>query len=68
MADKMLQFVRLPQQTPPKRAVSMRREDFAEIYQDFDPAQAGAQSSRCSQCGVPFARYTARSATISPIG
>ena len=54
MADKMLQFVRLPQQTPPKRAVSMRREDFAEIYQDFDPAQAGAQSSRCSQCGVPF--------------
>ena len=54
MADKMLQFVRLPQQTPPKRAVSMRREDFAEIYQDFDPARASEQSSRCSQCGVPF--------------
>ncbi|GAC1343247.1 MAG: NAD(P)-dependent oxidoreductase [Acetobacteraceae bacterium] len=50
----MLQFVRLPQQQPPKRAVSMRREDFAEIYRDFDPAEAGAQSSRCSQCGVPF--------------
>ncbi len=54
MADKMLQFVRLAQQSPPKRAVSMRREDFAEIYQDFDPAQAGSQASRCSQCGVPF--------------
>ena len=54
MAEKMLQFVRLPQQSPPKRAVSMRREDFAEIYQDFDPAQAGTQASRCSQCGVPF--------------
>ena len=54
MADRMLQFVRLPQQPPPKRAVSLRREDFAEIYRDFDPAQAGAQSSRCSQCGVPF--------------
>ena len=54
MADKMLQFVRLPQQTPPKRTVSMRREDFAEIYEDFDPAKASAQSSRCSQCGVPF--------------
>ncbi|MBC7801738.1 MAG: NAD(P)-dependent oxidoreductase [Gemmatimonadaceae bacterium] len=54
MADRMLQFVSLSQQPPPKRAVSMRREDFAEIYADFDPAQASAQSSRCSQCGVPF--------------
>ncbi len=54
MADRMLQFVRLPQQQPAKRAVSMRREDFAEIYADFDPAAAAAQSSRCSQCGVPF--------------
>ena len=54
MADRMLQFIRLPQQQPEKRAVSARREDFAEIYNDFDPARAGAQSSRCSQCGVPF--------------
>ncbi len=54
MADRMLQFVSLSQHQPPKRASSMRREDFAEIYADFDPAQAGAQSSRCSQCGVPF--------------
>ena len=54
MADRMLQFVSLAQHQPPKRESSMRREDFAEIYADFDPAQAGAQSSRCSQCGVPF--------------
>ena len=54
MADRMLQFVSLAQRQPDKRASSMRREDFAEIYADFDPAQAGAQSSRCSQCGVPF--------------
>jgi len=54
MADRMLQFVSLAQHQPPKRASSMRREDFAEIYADFDPAEAGAQSSRCSQCGVPF--------------
>ena len=54
MADRMLQFVHMPQQQPPKRPVSARREDFAEIYADFDPAQAGLQSSRCSQCGVPF--------------
>ncbi len=54
MVDRMLQFVRLPQQPPPKRAVAARREDFAEIYRDFDTAEAGAQSSRCSQCGIPF--------------
>ncbi len=51
---RMLQFVRLAQQQPPKRAVSARREDFAEIYKDFDPAEAGSQASRCSQCGIPF--------------
>ena len=54
MADRMLQFVRLPQQTPEKRAVVQRREDFGEIYRWFDPAAASAQASRCSQCGIPF--------------
>ena len=54
MADRMLQFTHLPQHQPGKRAVTARREDFAEIYADFDPAQAGTQASRCSQCGVPF--------------
>jgi glutamate synthase (NADPH/NADH) small chain len=54
MADRMLQFIRLPQQQPPKREVSERRTDFDEIYRDFDPPQAGRQASRCSQCGIPF--------------
>jgi glutamate synthase (NADPH) small chain len=54
MVERMLQFIKLPQQTPEKRAVSQRREDFAEIYKEFDTANAAAQASRCSQCGVPF--------------
>jgi glutamate synthase (NADPH/NADH) small chain len=54
MADRMLQFVRVPQQAPEKREVAVRRADFAEIYQDFDTPRAGVQASRCSQCGVPF--------------
>ena len=54
MADRMLQFVRTPQQQPAKRTTTQRREDFAEIYADFDPANASTQASRCSQCGVPF--------------
>jgi len=54
MAQRMLQFITLPQQTPDKRAVTERRADFGEIYEDFDQPRAQAQSSRCSQCGVPF--------------
>ena len=54
MAERMLQFVRLSQQTPDKRAATLRREDFDEIYDRFDPSRAAEQASRCSQCGVPF--------------
>jgi glutamate synthase (NADPH) small chain len=54
MPDRMLQFVRVPQETPAKRSAPERREDFAEIYRGFDQAGAGRQASRCSQCGVPF--------------
>jgi glutamate synthase (NADPH/NADH) small chain len=54
MPDRMLQFTRLPQHQPDKRGAAERKHDFAEIYRDFAIAEAGAQSSRCSQCGVPF--------------
>ena len=54
MPERMLQFVRLPQQTPDKRDAATRRADFREIYAEFQPARAAAQASRCSQCGVPF--------------
>ena len=54
MTDKMLKFVKIGQQTPPKRSVDNRKEDFNEIYDDFIKQKAQEQSSRCSQCGVPF--------------
>ena len=54
MADRMLQFTHLPQQTPAKRGAEQRVGDFDEIYRGFQPPAAAAQSSRCSQCGVPF--------------
>ena len=54
MTDKMLKFVKIGQQTPPKRDVDNRKEDFNEIYNDFIKQRAQEQSSRCSQCGVPF--------------
>src|SRR5271156_4314085 len=54
MAERMLQFTHLPQHPPKKREVSERRADFDEIYKRFDTQSAKAQSSRCSQCGIPF--------------
>ena len=54
MSNKMLKFVKLGQQNPPKRAVSNRKKNFNEIYDEFIQEKAGEQASRCSQCGVPF--------------
>jgi len=54
MSEKMLKFVKIGQQNPPKRDVLNRKEDFNEIYKEFLQEKAGEQASRCSQCGVPF--------------
>ena len=54
MSEKMLKFVDIGQQTPPKREVENRKKDFNEIYKEFINKKASEQSSRCSQCGVPF--------------
>jgi glutamate synthase (NADPH) small chain len=54
MKKKMLQFVDLKQETPEKRSSPKRKDDFNEIYNEFITDKAKEQSSRCSQCGVPF--------------
>ena len=54
MNNKMLKFVDLKKETPLKRDTKKRRQDFNEIYDEFINAKAKEQSSRCSQCGVPF--------------
>ena len=54
MTEKMLKFVKVDLQTPKKREVKTRVDDFNEIYDEFINAKAKEQSSRCSQCGVPF--------------
>ena len=54
MSDKMLKFVNIGQENPLKRNIQDRKEDFKEIYNEFINEKAKEQSSRCSQCGVPF--------------
>ena len=59
MADnKMLRFTSLPRSMPEKRAATVRRSDFGEIYAEFQSPEASQQASRCSQCGVPFCQVS----------
>ena len=52
--QQMLKFVNVERDMPEKRAADERREDFKEIYAEYADAKAKEQSSRCSQCGVPY--------------
>ena len=54
MKKKKLQFIDVKQETPVKRSTEKRKSDFNEIYKEFITDKAKEQSSRCSQCGVPF--------------
>jgi glutamate synthase (NADPH/NADH) small chain len=54
MSKKMLRFTNVNKENPPKRGTSERKKDFHEIYNEFINEKAKEQSSRCSQCGVPF--------------
>ena len=55
MAEQpMLKFTRVPRDMPEKRPPDLRRTDFREIYAEYADAKAQEQSSRCSQCGVPY--------------
>jgi len=54
MTEKMLKFVNINQENPTKRDKTDRKADFNEIYEEYINEKASQQSSRCSQCGVPF--------------
>ena len=44
MSEKMLKFVNLDQQNPPKRSVDQRKTDFKEIYDEYINKKAKEQS------------------------
>tara|TARA_B100000959_G_scaffold238873_1_gene259132 strand:- start:98 stop:1537 length:1440 start_codon:yes stop_codon:yes gene_type:complete len=54
MSKEMLKFVDIDSENPAKRSAGERKQDFHEIYSEFINKKAKEQSSRCSQCGVPF--------------
>lgn len=50
----MLKFTDVARDMPEKRPPDLRRTDFDEIYAEYADRKAAEQSSRCSQCGVPY--------------
>ncbi len=50
----MLEFHKKNPKNPNKTDPKKRIKDFQEIYSQFDTDSSVEQSSRCSQCGVPF--------------
>jgi len=50
----MLKFTSIDQKNPQKKSSDIRSKNFDEIYSRFAREKAEEQSSRCSQCGIPF--------------
>lgn len=47
-------FLQYTRETPLRRPVLERVNDWFEIYQDFPQEKIHAQAARCMDCGVPF--------------
>lgn len=47
-------FMDFPRETPPRRPVTQRVNDWFEIYLDFPEDSLRSQAARCMDCGVPF--------------
>jgi glutamate synthase (NADPH) small chain len=51
------QFLEVPRQDPKKKRVEIRIREHREIYGEFDPQSAAAQSARCIACGNPYCEW-----------
>jgi len=51
------QFLELDRQLPEKKPAMERKQNFAEIYIEFDPNKAIAQADRCLHCGNPYCEW-----------
>ncbi len=51
---KVTGFLEIARETPSRRPVLERVNDWFEVYQDFPAASARDQAARCMDCGVPF--------------
>ena len=57
MTDKMLKFVKIGQQTPPKREIDVRKKDFNEIYDEFISDKAKSNLADVLSVVFLFAKF-----------
>lgn len=60
MTDRLnndFQFYEVTREGPAKIDADVRKEEFAEIYQEFPQEQAGEQAHRCLSCGNPYCSW-----------
>lgn len=60
MAERLnndFQFLDVGRKDPDKKAISVRKHHFVEIYEPFSPEQAADQSHRCLECGNPYCEW-----------
>ncbi len=51
---KQTGFLEYARETPNRRPILQRVNDWFEVYQDLPPQKVQQQAARCMDCGVPF--------------
>jgi len=51
---KITGFVEFTRETPERRPIAERVNDWSEVYVDFAEEKVRTQGARCMDCGVPF--------------
>jgi len=51
------QFVDVPRIDPEKVPADKRKQEFKEIYGEYDATQAAGQADRCLDCGNPYCEW-----------
>lgn len=57
MAKNVYQFVDVARIDPPKKPITVRKEEFGEIYQPLSQSQTEGQADRCLDCGNPYCEW-----------
>ncbi len=47
-------FIEIPRETPTRRPIPERVNDYLEVYNPFPDDKLRAQGARCMDCGIPF--------------
>jgi glutamate synthase (NADPH/NADH) small chain len=47
-------FLTTARETPTRRPVDVRIQDWREVYEDFEEHRLQKQAGRCMDCGIPF--------------